>query len=227
MAKKAKVKNPKSSRKQPAVQEPELPSLVEAMAKLVERLESVERKVEQVLGRVSSLPSEFRNAVQQNVRPQPHQPSQPSHAPQHTHSNQPPQRPAQQPHPQHQGPQNPGNGNGGRDRRMFQAVCADCHKNCEVPFKPGDRPVYCKECFGLRKAGNMGNKGNGGNPGNALPLHTVKIGSQSQDTGRRSAVAHMNKKAGYAPGLVNRPSSPVSSGNTLAVKSAKPKKKKK
>jgi CxxC-x17-CxxC domain-containing protein len=33
-----------------------------------------------------------------------------------------------------------------RERRFTQAICADCHKECEVPFKPdGDRPVYCRE----------------------------------------------------------------------------------
>jgi CxxC-x17-CxxC domain-containing protein len=38
-------------------------------------------------------------------------------------------------------------------RPMHKAVCADCNNECEVPFKPtGDRPVYCKECFGKRKA---------------------------------------------------------------------------
>ncbi|MEK7580275.1 MAG: CxxC-x17-CxxC domain-containing protein [Patescibacteria group bacterium] len=39
---------------------------------------------------------------------------------------------------------------GGRDREtsMHEAVCAECHKDCQVPFKPsGDRPVYCKDCF--------------------------------------------------------------------------------
>jgi len=41
-----------------------------------------------------------------------------------------------------------------RDARpMYKAVCADCRKACEVPFKPSpDRPVYCKECFAKRKA---------------------------------------------------------------------------
>ena len=40
-----------------------------------------------------------------------------------------------------------------RDTRpMYKAVCADCRKSCEVPFKPrGDRPVYCKNCFAVRK----------------------------------------------------------------------------
>lgn len=39
-----------------------------------------------------------------------------------------------------------------RDRVLHKAICADCKKECEVPFRPtGNRPVYCKECFGKRK----------------------------------------------------------------------------
>lgn len=39
-----------------------------------------------------------------------------------------------------------------RDRVLHKAICADCKKECEVPFKPtGNRPVYCKECFSKRK----------------------------------------------------------------------------
>ncbi len=45
-----------------------------------------------------------------------------------------------------------GGGFGGGQREMHKATCADCQKECEVPFKPsGDRPVYCKECFSKRK----------------------------------------------------------------------------
>lgn len=30
----------------------------------------------------------------------------------------------------------------------FKAVCADCGKECEIPFKPTEgRPVRCDECF--------------------------------------------------------------------------------
>jgi len=33
-------------------------------------------------------------------------------------------------------------------REMHKAKCADCGKDCEVPFKPDqDRPVYCRDCF--------------------------------------------------------------------------------
>lgn len=44
-------------------------------------------------------------------------------------------------------------GFGGAPREMYKTICADCKKECEVPFKPrDDRPVYCKECFSKRKA---------------------------------------------------------------------------
>ena len=37
-------------------------------------------------------------------------------------------------------------------REMYDAVCAECGKPCQVPFKPtGERPVYCSECFAKRK----------------------------------------------------------------------------
>ena len=43
--------------------------------------------------------------------------------------------------------------NGFRERVLHKAVCADCKKACEVPFKPsGERPVYCKDCFSKRKS---------------------------------------------------------------------------
>ena len=44
---------------------------------------------------------------------------------------------------------------GGRDNRrdsrrkeMFHAVCDECGKDCEVPFRPSpDKPIYCSRCF--------------------------------------------------------------------------------
>ncbi len=43
-----------------------------------------------------------------------------------------------------------GNGRFGSDRprEVHKATCADCGKECEVPFKPtGDKPVYCRDCY--------------------------------------------------------------------------------
>ena len=43
-----------------------------------------------------------------------------------------------------------------RERPKFKAICADCKKECTIPFKPsGDRPVYCQDCFSRRKVINM------------------------------------------------------------------------
>jgi CxxC-x17-CxxC domain-containing protein len=37
-------------------------------------------------------------------------------------------------------------------REMHKATCADCGKECEVPFKPKEgRPVYCRDCYAKHK----------------------------------------------------------------------------
>ena len=43
----------------------------------------------------------------------------------------------------------------GAAREMHDAVCANCGKECKVPFQPReDRPVYCSECFASMKGEN-------------------------------------------------------------------------
>jgi len=33
--------------------------------------------------------------------------------------------------------------------QKFDAICSNCGKKCQVPFRPdGEKPVYCKDCFG-------------------------------------------------------------------------------
>ncbi len=40
----------------------------------------------------------------------------------------------------------------GGPREMFPATCSSCHKSCEIPFRPsGERPVYCRDCFGSQE----------------------------------------------------------------------------
>lgn len=40
------------------------------------------------------------------------------------------------------------------DRQMHRAVCSNCGKDCEVPFKPtGSKPVFCSECFEKKGGG--------------------------------------------------------------------------
>lgn len=133
MKKNGKVK--KSSGRSAAAG-PVLPDLVTAMMKLVERLEFLERKTDQMFGRLSGLPSEMRRAIQDLL------PLQASH----------PSKPVPRPD---QGSQSQPN-HGPRERILYQVICADCCKRCEVPFKPsGDRPVYCPACFAIRKAGHV------------------------------------------------------------------------
>lgn len=68
-----------------------------------------------------------------------------------------------------------------RERLLYEAVCADCHKVCEVPFKPSeDRPVYCKECFAKRRASG------GGGPSKTYPILTP-VAMPSKPIGKDSA----------------------------------------
>lgn len=40
------------------------------------------------------------------------------------------------------------------ERTMYEAICANCSKVCEVPFRPTEeRPVYCKACWAERRGG--------------------------------------------------------------------------
>lgn len=37
-------------------------------------------------------------------------------------------------------------------REMHKAVCSECGKECEVPFKPVEgKPVYCRDCYRKRR----------------------------------------------------------------------------
>lgn len=47
-------------------------------------------------------------------------------------------------------------GGGGFDKEMFKAVCAECSRPCEVPFRPmNGKPVFCKECFASQGGPSM------------------------------------------------------------------------
>lgn len=101
------------------------PDIWDAMLKMREQLMALDRKMDLVLMLVSKQSSAQSNAQQR------------------------PQAPAAKPNFV------PPVKNSGQGRPVFRATCADCQKDCELPFKPsGDRPVYCKECFAKRRAGN-------------------------------------------------------------------------
>ena len=55
------------------------------------------------------------------------------------------------------------NRGGGGDREMFTAVCDECGRECQLPFKPSsNKPVYCSRCFEKydpKKTGFGGDRG--------------------------------------------------------------------
>ena len=129
----------------------ELSELMMAVARIAEKLETLEKKTDLVLSQMSSRAFEGREhpkpVLPAVVVPQTFRQPEASQRPD-------PTKPAQA---DSRGP--------ARERRekvLHKAVCADCHQNCEIPFKPtGDRPVYCKKCFSKRK-GNHSFKGDHG-----------------------------------------------------------------
>lgn len=57
---------------------------------------------------------------------------------------------------------NRGRGNSFKSRstEMFAAVCDECNKECEVPFKPtGNKPVLCRDCFDKKNGGGNRREG--------------------------------------------------------------------
>lgn len=42
--------------------------------------------------------------------------------------------------------------------QMHNAICDNCGKECQVPFKPtGEKPVYCRDCFAKMGGGDSRN----------------------------------------------------------------------
>jgi len=72
-----------------------------------------------------------------------------------------------------------------RDRVMYKAVCAECGKTCEVPFRPsGDKPVYCSSCFESKR------KTDGGSD----RFSKNKFSSQKTDFGSKGNNDELKKK---------------------------------
>jgi CxxC-x17-CxxC domain-containing protein len=145
---------------------PELPEIVALMTKIAERLEALEKKTDLVISQTSARFSGGR----ERPRPVPQSSSSSQSFRQPGPSGRPGEVMPAQAHPQ-------GSGRGRREKILYKAVCAECKKDCEIPFQPtGERPVYCKECFSKRKAGNPfkvndGNPSAPGLPDTAVPLN--------------------------------------------------------
>ncbi|MFC1626854.1 CxxC-x17-CxxC domain-containing protein [Patescibacteria group bacterium] len=82
---------------------------------------------------------------------------------------------------------NSGGRDGGRDGgrpTMHDAVCHDCGKNCQVPFRPNnDKPIFCSECFET-KGGRDNNRSN-------------RRDSGRRDFGNRDSGRSSDRRLGY------------------------------
>jgi len=48
------------------------------------------------------------------------------------------------------------------ERQMHDAVCDNCHEDCQVPFRPtGDKPIFCDSCFGKGDKPSKGSRNSG------------------------------------------------------------------
>jgi len=125
------------------------PDVIELISKLQEQINIIDRKIDTLISKSGQRPPEA-TSFQKPFHPQ------------------------QSPRPQ--GNVAPVQGNGYRERVLHKAICADCKKPCEVPFKPsGERPVYCKDCFSKRKAGGPPKARPDNRPRVSAPIHPPHV----------------------------------------------------
>ena len=118
-------KDPKS--KSISAPQEDQPGIADLIIKVQQQLSFLEKKIDTLIGQSQSAP--FKAEHQKPFQRFDHQRFD---------------------HPRHQSERRPDNNF--RERVLHKAICAECNKECEVPFKPReDRPVYCKDCFSKRK----------------------------------------------------------------------------
>jgi CxxC-x17-CxxC domain-containing protein len=87
--------------------------------------------------------------------------------------------------------------------QKFDAVCSNCGKKCQVPFRPdGEKPVYCKDCFDMPRKAMTGKKkfptspaasfSNSASFSSAAPIASPAAGKSIADLTRQ--IAAMNAK---------------------------------
>ncbi|MBN1872034.1 MAG: hypothetical protein JW800_05615 [Candidatus Omnitrophica bacterium] len=100
-------------------------------------------------------------------------------------------RPQQAPHPSPERHK--------QSRPMYKVICADCGKDCEVPFRPSsERPVYCKECFKVRRnSGTFNPRGDNRAkevlPPPSIPAETPKAEKHARPVKKKKPAATKKK----------------------------------
>jgi CxxC-x17-CxxC domain-containing protein len=185
------------------------PYLEGLMSKLMDRLGSLERKMDSVLSRVSG------GGAPVAQRPQGGSP-------------QPPQTSYSNPHPMVE----PKNLPRHERRPMFEAVCADCKETCEVPFRPSEgRAIYCKPCFAKRRSEGRAHSAPGSNPSSQVSNPFVNTSASNASASSQLLNSQSKSQAQSTPDAgkaksakASKPSKPVKSAKS--AKSVKKSKKK-
>ncbi|MEI8350257.1 MAG: CxxC-x17-CxxC domain-containing protein [Candidatus Omnitrophota bacterium] len=113
--------------------------IIGLITKLQEQLSSLERKVDTLINRAMPKPAEVKPVPQSFPKP----------------FQQPANHNLQATRQDNRFPGSNRQDNRYRERIMYKTICADCRKECQVPFRPVEgRLVYCQVCFSRRKAGN-------------------------------------------------------------------------
>ncbi len=96
-----------------------------------------------------------------------------------------------------------GRGNGDeRPRQMFSAVCSQCGKQCELPFRPnGEKPVYCLDCF--KKQSYVPGRNSNGADG-PRPYHPQPFAPQPVRTAGNDGMEAVKRQLDNLESKVNR-----------------------
>lgn len=90
-----------------------------------------------------------------------------------------------------------GSDRGNKEQMMHQAVCSECNKTCEVPFRPtSGKPVYCKDCFGNKGNRNEGGRNESGYPKREYDRVPAKVHYENKgsDDGVKRQLTEVNMK---------------------------------
>jgi CxxC-x17-CxxC domain-containing protein len=166
-----KVEKVKKAKKSPA----NIPGLI---VQVQQQLTYLDKKMDALISLISARPVEVR------------------HAPKPPEQSQPVQR-FEQPVRQSEARQT----NDFRERVLHKTVCAECKKECEVPFRPtGERPVYCRECFSKRKVSssfseNTDARPRSGDRNRERPSHRHESGENRRPYAKKTFVKKWKKRS--------------------------------
>lgn len=116
-------------------------------------------------------------------------------------------------------------GNRGGDRgpvTMHKAICDECQKSCEVPFRPSsDKPIYCNDCFSSKR-GNEAPRREFNDRGpkkeyNDKPSFSKPVGAPVNDDIKKQ-LSEMNSKLDRLVSAIEKMSAPKVSTPVVASK---------